>query len=96
MGPTSTIQLEGADSATCDAVDATLAALPDTQVERNRKGRVWQLWVRGRPVSVELLIPDAMVELAAGCNDPEDYKILRAIAASITAAVGGYVSEPNK
>jgi hypothetical protein len=78
-----------------DAVDSMLASAAD-RIERTRKGRVWDIWVRERPVHVRIEGSPPVVILSAGCNSPEDYAILRRLAADLARAVGGLASEPDK
>jgi hypothetical protein len=78
-----------------DAIDSVLASAAD-RIERTRKGRVWDVWVRERPVHVRVEGSPPMVMLSAGCNDPEDYAILRRLAADLARAVGGVASRPVK
>lgn len=45
------------------------------------------------------LMPEVVtviVSLSAGCNDPVDYELLRALGLSIASVVNGVVSEPSK
>lgn len=53
MGPSCEVLLESDAPHVLDAIDAVLAGLAE-RIERTRKGRVWDVWVRGRPVHVEV------------------------------------------
>ncbi len=94
-GPTSEVLLEDDDGSTLDAIDQVLASVAD-QIERTRKGRVWNLFIRGRPVHVKVTGTPPTVELSAGCNAPEDYDVLRELCDVLLQAVGGIASEPEK
>lgn len=94
-GPTCEVLLEIDDGTTIDALDSVLAALSH-RIERTRKGRVWDVWVGGRPVHVNIPDGTAVVELSAGCNSLEDYAVLRRITGEIIAAIGGLASQPEK
>jgi hypothetical protein len=41
------------EPAILDSIDAALAAI-SSPLERTRKGRVWECWIDGRPVSVSI------------------------------------------
>ena len=87
--------IDADDSPTLDALDAVLASASD-RVERTRKGRVWDIWVRGRPIHVQAGGRPPKVMLSAGCNEPEVYAILREVADKFISRVGGIASEPEK
>jgi hypothetical protein len=93
VGPTCEVLLVNDDGPTLDAIDALLRSLAD-RIDRTRKGRVWDVWIRGHPVHVH--IDQAVVALAAGCNRPEDLIVLRELADGIVQAVGGIHSEREK
>lgn len=95
MGPTSEVSLSGDDWSTLDAIDGVLASLADS-INRTRKGRVWDVWVRGRPVHIQISGSPPKVGLAAGCREAEDYAVLRELGTAIAVAVGGIASEPEK
>ncbi|MDB5335929.1 MAG: hypothetical protein JWN70_1548 [Planctomycetaceae bacterium] len=44
VGPTSEILLNQDDGPTLDAIDTYLTSVSD-QINRTRKGRVWDIWV---------------------------------------------------
>ena len=95
MGPTCEVLLISNDRPTLDAIDAVLASVAD-QIDRTRKGRVWDIWIHGRPVHVHVDDSQPVVTLSAGCNNHEDAVILHELAAGIVHAVGGIFSEPEK
>jgi len=94
MGPTCEVVLESDDGATLDTIDLLLASIAE-QVTRTRKGRTWDVWVRGRPIHVHVTGMPPRVELSAGCNGPEDYTALRELTAAIALTTGGIVSVPE-
>ena len=94
-GPTCEVVLDAADGLALDAVDAILAAAAE-RIDRTRKGRVWDVWVGGRPVHVSVGGSPPAVALAAGCNSPEDYAVLRRLAGEMAAVLRGVASEPVK
>lgn len=89
------VLLEADDGAALDAIDGVLAAVAD-EVIRTRKGRVWDVWIGGRPVQVAVAGRPPAVTLSAGCNGPEDYAVLRRFAGELALALGGVASEPEK
>ncbi|MEI8381069.1 MAG: hypothetical protein WCJ09_13130 [Planctomycetota bacterium] len=95
MGPNCEVQLDSDDGAALDGIDAVLARAAE-QIERTRKGRVWDLWIGGRPVHVSVDGSPPTVFLSAGCNDPEDYAMLRSLAEALARNLGGTASEPVK
>jgi len=95
VGPTCEVLLEAVDGSTLDAVDAVLASVAD-RIERTRKGRVWDVWIGGRPVHLAVGGPPVAVVLAAGCNDSEDYAVLQRMAGVLAEVLGGIASPPVK
>ena len=95
MGPTCEVLLPADDDTTLDAIDALLVATAE-QINRTRKGRVWDVWIGGRPIHVHVTGSPPTAELSAGCNAPEDYTVLRQLSMSIAHSVGGLASEPEK
>ena len=95
MGPTVEISLEKCDDSLLDAVDTALASIVDT-IERTRKGRVWNIWVRSRPVHVSISESSLAIQLTAGCNEDVDYVVLQEVTHAIVQSVGGEASEPVK
>jgi len=91
-GPTCEVLLETDDGPTLDSIDAILAASAE-RIERTRKGRVWAVWVGGRPVHVS--VSPVSVVLSAGCNEPQDYEVLRRLAGAFAAKLGGIATEPE-
>jgi hypothetical protein len=89
------VLLETDDGPTLEAIDTTLASVAE-RIDRTRKGCVWDVWVRGRPVHVQVSGLSPAVALSAGCNGPEDYAILQELALAIANAVGGMASELEK
>lgn len=95
MGPTCEILVEAITDEFLDRLDTLLAERVD-QMERTRKGRVWRLQVSGRPIDVGIQQAPPAVNLAAGCNGPEDYASLTNLAAGIAIEFQGIASEPSK
>jgi hypothetical protein len=93
VGPACEVLLVNDDGPTLDSIDALLGSLAD-RIDRTRKGRVWDVWIRGRPVHVQIV--DAVLVLSAGGNKPEDMTVLRELADRIVQTVGGMYSEPEK
>jgi hypothetical protein len=94
-GPTCEVLLEADDGPTLDAIDGVLAAAAE-QVDRTRKGRVWDVRVGGRPVHVSVSGAPPSVTLSAACNEPEDYRVLKRLASELAGALGSIASEPEK
>lgn len=94
-GPTCEVLLEADDGPTLDAIDCVLAAAAE-QVDRTRKGRVWNVRIGGRPVHVSVGGSPPTVTLSAGCNEAADYRVLRRLAGELAGALGGLASEPEK
>ncbi len=94
-GPACEVLIESDGGPLLDEVDSVLAALAE-QVERTRKGRVWDVWVGGRPVHVVVNGATAAIELSAGCNGPEDYVALERLATKLAERLGGLASPPSK
>ena len=95
MGPSCEVLIEAVEDSVLDRLDELLAKRADV-IERTRKGRVWKLWIAGRPLDVRLDESPPAVILAAGCNGPEDQAVLRSLAAEIAARFQGLASEPSK
>lgn len=91
MGPTCEVLIQTDDGAVLDALDQAAET-----INRTRKRRVWDVWIRDRPVHVQVTRSPPTVELSAGCNQPEDYDILRELSLQIAAKFGGIASEPEK
>jgi hypothetical protein len=94
MGPSCEVLLVDDSPRILDAIDAILA-LSAERIDRTRKGRVWDVWIRGQPVHIHVE-KQLLMTLSAGCNHPEAFIILREIASRIVDAVGGIYSEPDK
>ena len=94
MGPACDVELATApDEAALDAIDAFLDGIAE-RIERTRKGRVWDVWIGGRPVHVAVTNSPDAVTLSAGCNSLEDYELLQRIARGLADILGGRASEP--
>jgi hypothetical protein len=87
MGPASSVLIESDDEATLDAIDELLTAKSD-QISRTRKGRVWDVWIRERPIHVQVVNSPPAVELSAGCNSTVDRNLLQELTECISNAVG--------
>lgn len=95
-GPACEVELPSVpDGSTLDAIDEFLVGVCE-HIERTRKGRVWEVWIDGRPVQVAVVDPRGAIELSAGCNAPEDYAILRRLARGLAEILGGRATEPLK
>jgi hypothetical protein len=95
MGPSCELLIQADDGPAVDAIDRLLAKAAE-KITRTRKGRVWDIWIRGRPVHVQVSGSPPTVELSAGCNQPEDYGVLRELSQQIAEELGGMASEPVK
>lgn len=95
MGPTCEVLLLSNDNATLDTIEVVLSEAAE-EIVRTRKGRVWDLRVDGRPVHVAVIGKTPVVTLAAGCNSPEDYLVLRRLANKVAEALGSVASPPVK
>jgi hypothetical protein len=94
-GPTCEVLLASNDDSTPDVIDTVLANAAE-RIDRTRKGRAWDVWVSGHPIHVWVDGPRPVLGLAAGCNGPEDYAVLRQLAADLGSALDGLASEPIK
>ncbi len=97
-GPTSEVVFEpspGVDH--LKVIDALLAKVSE-RIERTRKGRVWDVWIRGRCIDVWVEREDGLetVILSIGCKAPEDYAALRELSQQLAQALDGLASEPVK
>ena len=92
-GPACEVLLVNDDDSTLLALDAIPAGAAES-IRRTRKGRVWDIRVRGHPIHV--LVAGGIVEMSAGLNDAEDYAILYELSGAIVAALGGIASDPEK
>ena len=73
VGPTCEVIVETADNSLLDVIDGILAGAAE-RIERTRKGRVWEVWVGGRPVHVSVGGTPLAVVLAAGGNLPRGFR----------------------
>ncbi len=73
MGPTCEVIMETADNSLLDVIDGILAGAAE-RIERTGKGRVWEVWVGGRPVHVSVGGTPLAVVLAAGCYPPRGFR----------------------
>jgi|GEM_PF-3326203 len=94
-GPTCEVLIPCDDSSVLLTIDTVLIEVAQC-IERTRKGRVWDVWVSGRPVHVWVEPTPPRIGLAAGDNAPEDYAVLRRLAAEMALALDGLASEPMK
>ena len=95
MGPICEVMIEVVNEQVLDAIDTVLTSAVD-RINRTRKGKVWDVWIGGRPVHVSVAGPPATVVLAAGRNSPEDYAALKQLAGVLVTALRGVASEPVK
>jgi hypothetical protein len=95
MGPACEVLLGADEPSILDVVDALLDSIAD-RIERTRKGRVWDLWIGGRPIHVEVGSSLTSIKLSAGCDGAEDYTLLRQLSEGLAAVCGGLASEPIK
>jgi hypothetical protein len=94
-GPACEVLLESDAPEVLLEIDAVLARVAE-RIERTRKGRVWNIWVDGRPVDVAVESSPPSIVLSAGCNGPEDYRVLARLAASLAERLRGLPSSPTK
>ncbi len=94
-GPACEVLIESDSGPTLDEIDAVLADLAE-RIERTRKGRVWDMWVDGRPVHVMVASSPPGIELSAGCNSLEDHAMLERLAGALVERLGGLASPPSK
>jgi len=103
MGPTSTVYFSGPlTDDRLELVDAVLARL-SSDLKRTRKGRYWSVRIEDRPVDVHIeestdstSADPVTIVLAAGCNEPQDYGVVAAVAAELSRALNGHWTEPTK
>jgi hypothetical protein len=95
VGPVCEVLIESDDNLHLELIDQILDSVADS-INRTRKGRVWDVWVRGRPIYVSVAGSPPVVTLVAGCNDSEDVAILRELSMKIAEATGGVASSPEK
>ena len=95
MGPTCEVVLESDDGSALAMIDALLASAAN-EIERTRKGRVWQLWIDGRTIEAAVIGQPPTLSLSAGCNSPQDWQILRDLSQRVADSLGGLASEPEK
>jgi len=86
------ILLNDDDEPTLKAIDSLLEFSAE-EIKRTRKGRVWEIRVRGRHVHVD--VHECIVGLCAGGKNNEDYEVLSELSHQIVATVGGIASEPE-
>ena len=96
MGPTCEVIFEAplGDRAV-DETDALLAGFAE-RVERTRKGRVWDIWIKGRPIHVAAELDEPELHIHAGCNSSEDYEIVSRLAETLALAFDGVAGTPEK
>ena len=95
MGPTCEVLLHSDKLYVLDAIDACLVSLC-LEVNRTRKGRVWDVLVDGCPVHIAIAAGPPAIELSAGCNRTEDLAALRKLASALAIATTGEASDPMK
>lgn len=95
MGPSCKVLIEADDGLVLDTIDQLLAKVAE-KISRTRNGRDWEVWILGRPVDIRVATSPPAVELSAGCNQPEDYIVLRELSQQIANVLGGIPSEPEK
>ena len=94
-GPACEILIESDLGPVLDEVDLLLSVLAE-RVERTRRGRVWDIWVGGRPFHVEVAGSPLAINLSADCNDSEDYSVLERLSRALVERLGGQASAPSK
>jgi len=94
-GPSCEVQIPVDDSVDLQRIDDALASFVD-QLDRTRKGRVWNVRVHEHPYSISFDAETNLIELSAAVNDGVDYAVLRQLAALLADVVGGQASEPMK
>jgi hypothetical protein len=94
-GPTCEVLIESDAGHLLDEVDSVLSTLAE-HIKRTRKGRVWEVWVGGRPVHVMVAGAPPAIELSAGYNDPEDYAVLERLSGALVERLGGVASPLSK
>ena len=95
MGPTCEIQFACDAESVLLVVDAVLSSVANP-IERTRKGRAWDVWLNGRPIHALVDVATSTIRLSAGCNEAEDYALLRQLSNQLATAVNGVASEPTK
>lgn len=98
MGPACEVVFEPTPAVDhLQVIDALLASVSD-RIERTRKGRVWDLWIRGHRFHVGVKLEDGFeyMDLWAGYNSPVDYEVLRELSQQLAQALDGLASEPTK
>lgn len=93
MGPTCQVLLDSLDERTLDAIDRLLSKASE-RIEKTRKGRVWDIWIKGSPFHVSASAQS--VELSAGCSSPEDAEVLKGLADELACVLSGIAAEPTK
>jgi hypothetical protein len=94
-GPACEVLINADTPDVLNAIDQLLGSVADV-VERTRKGRVWDIWIRTRPIHVCVNESLSVIELSAGGNTAEDYELLRMLGEKLAGIVGGLASEPEK
>lgn len=94
-GPTCEVLIQSNVESVLDDIDSMLSAFAE-RIERTRKGRVWDVWVGGRPIHIIVTGLPFIVELSAGCNDLEDYAVLERLAGILVERFGGLATPPLK
>jgi hypothetical protein len=94
MGPTCEILLEVSDPLTLAKIDDALALIAE-KIERTRKGRVWKVWIQGRPVHLHATDNNTL-EISADCNQTEDYGVMRDLIQHLCDTTDGIASEVQK
>lgn len=95
MGPTCEVTLTQVSEALLDEVHCHLEDVAD-EVVQSRRGRLWEVWIEGRPIVVQVEDEPTSLGLAAGCNQPQDWQILEQLASSLAVTAGGQASKPKK
>jgi len=95
MGPACEVTFPSGDSHPLDVIDGVLASVAG-RIERTRKGRVWAVWIDGRPFHAAASEESGTLSLSAGCNEAEDYETLRSLASRFAEALGGVSTDPVK
>lgn len=96
MGPCVEVLVQSADFETALLVDEILTRHGKIE-QRTHRGLGWEVRIRDLPFTVQLEAEQPHIGLCAMCKGPENYEILRNLAAELAAACNGLVvGDPDK